>query len=124
MCSSELATFVYVCCSRPNFACVRFSDGFTYYLILRLHPKYLNKYGYIYVTNIYMTPNCTSSVLPVFVDEFIDFSVTAFNGSFSLVCGNLNLCGCSLLSSLDHRNITDFPASSVPIQIYFFIIDV
>ena len=108
-CGGGVATFVNVNWCRSTFACFKFSNDFIDCLTLRCRPKHLNKYKYIYVTNIYMTPDCTSSALSVFADKFTEFAVTAFSDSLSIVCGDFNSCDCSFLTSLGHLNVVDFP---------------
>ncbi|KAK4468384.1 hypothetical protein MN116_000182, partial [Schistosoma mekongi] len=89
-CGGCVATFVNTNWCKSNRVCFKFSNGFIDCLTLRCRPKYLNKYKYTYVTNIYVTPDCTSSVPSHFPDEFTEFAVTTLNGSLSVVCGDLN----------------------------------
>ncbi|CAH8656416.1 unnamed protein product [Schistosoma margrebowiei] len=106
-CGGGVPTFVNVDSCRYSFACFKFSDDFIDCLTLRC-PKHLNKYKYIYVTNVYVTPDCISSALSVFSDEFTEFALTAFSDSLSVVYGDFNSCDCSFLTSLGHQNVVDF----------------
>lgn len=103
-----VATFVNVNWCRSTFACLKFSNDFFYCVILKCCPKHLVKYTYVYVTNIYVTSDCISPALPVFVNELTEFAVTAFNGSLSIVCDDFNSYDCSFLSSLGHQNVVEF----------------
>ncbi|CAH8467125.1 unnamed protein product [Schistosoma intercalatum] len=93
-------------------------------LTLRCRPKHLNKYKYVYVTNIYVTTVCTSSALSVFADEFTEFAVTAFNDSLSVVCGDFNSCDCSFPTSLSHQNVVNFSTRLDAHSYFVFINDV
>ncbi|CAH8500208.1 unnamed protein product [Schistosoma mattheei] len=108
-CGGGVATFVNINWCRSSFVCFKFSNDFVDCLTLRCRPKHLNKYKCVYVTNIYVIPDCTSSALSVFADELTEFAVSAFNDSFSVVCGDFNSCDCSFLTSLGHQNVVDFP---------------
>ncbi|KAK4470043.1 hypothetical protein MN116_000079 [Schistosoma mekongi] len=104
-CGGGVATFV-----NTNWCvCFKFSNDFVDCLTLRCRPKYLNKYEYIYVTIVYVTPDFTSSVLSHFADEFTEFAVTTLSGSLSVVCGDFISSDCTFLSSLSHQNLVHFP---------------
>ncbi|KAH9596394.1 hypothetical protein MS3_00000919 [Schistosoma haematobium] len=94
-----VATFVNVNWYRSGIDC----------LTLGYCSENLNKYSYIHITNISVTPNRTSAALSVFTDESTKFAVNSFNGSLSIVCGDFNSRDCSFLSSLGHQNVVDFP---------------
>ncbi|VDO48779.1 unnamed protein product [Schistosoma margrebowiei] len=69
----------------------------------------ISKCSYVYVTNMYVIPDCTSSALSVFAYEFTEFGVTTFNDSLSIIYGDFNSYDCCFLSSLDHQNAVDIP---------------
>ncbi|CAH8651563.1 unnamed protein product [Schistosoma haematobium] len=119
-----VATFVNINWCRSSFMCFKFSNAFIDCLTLRCRPKHLNKHKYVYVTNIYVTPDCTSSSLSVFADEFTGFAVTAFSDSLSVVYGDFNSCDCSFLTSLGHQNMVDLPTRLDAHLDFVFINDV
>ncbi|KAH9580560.1 hypothetical protein MS3_00009173 [Schistosoma haematobium] len=120
-CGGGVATFVNTNWCRSSFVCFKFSNDC---LTLRCRPKHLNKYKYVYVTSIYVTPDCTSSALSVFADEFTEFAVTAFSDSLSVVRGDFNSFDYSFLKSLGHQNVVDFPTRLDAHLDFVFINDV
>lgn len=68
-----------------------------------------------------MTPDST---LCVFVGEFPKFAVTAFNGSFLIICGDFNSCDASFFSSPGHQNLLNIPFCSDAHLESLFITDV
>ncbi|VDP31003.1 unnamed protein product [Schistosoma margrebowiei] len=123
-CGGGVATFVNINRCRSSFLCFKFSNDLIDCLTLRCRPKHLNKYKYVYVTNIYVTSDCTSSALTVFADKFTEFAVTAFSDSLLAVCGDFNSCDCSFLTSLGQQHVVDFPTRSDVHLDFVFINDV
>lgn len=66
----------------------------------------MNKY--IDIANIFVILGCIPSVLPVFVDEFIEFAETVMRGSILVRNDDFNLCYYTFLSSLVHQNLVNF----------------
>ncbi|CAH8448863.1 unnamed protein product [Heterobilharzia americana] len=63
---------------------------------------------HIYITNMYVTPDCTFSDLSTFADKFTEFAAPVLGNSSSIVCGDFNSCDYSFLLSLGHKNMVNF----------------
>ncbi|CAH8872161.1 unnamed protein product [Trichobilharzia szidati] len=107
-CGGGVATFINTSRSTSNHVCFNYSNDNIDCITVRCRPKHLSKYSYIYITNNYITSNCSLSNIVTFADEFTEFAAPAFGNSLSIVCGDFNSCDHSFLTSLGHENLVKF----------------
>ncbi|CAH8447583.1 unnamed protein product [Heterobilharzia americana] len=107
-CGGGVATFISTNWSSSNYVCFCFSNEKIECITIKCRPKHLSKYKYIYITNMYVTPDCSFSDLSTFADKFTEFAAPVLGNSLSIVCGDFNSCDYSFLLSLGHKNMVNF----------------
>ena len=76
-----VATFINTSWSTSNHVCFNYSNDSIDCVIVKCRPKHLSKYLYVYITNIYITPDCSLSNISIFADEFTEFAAHLFKNS-------------------------------------------
>ena len=87
----------------------QFSSSKINCIIVRCKPRFLIKFRYILIANIYISPDTPTSEVRLFTDSLSNELVTSLDQALCIVAGDFNRFDMTFLTTLGLVNVVSFP---------------